>query len=217
MKFGIRKPSLKRRLAARTSWKRMLHHNMGLKAPRGWGWLTNPKKAAYNRIYNRTSISIDKLFNGRPKRNHRNNSSYSYEAQSESYSGLYIVAFIFCLFVFRHNLALFFVLLAIATIGYCFVKFEKVEKEKAHQAARSQRLSQLFGHENGKMIENGILWVGASKEMVEEMFGKPMEIEDKYLMTKSRCIYKYYQVGINRFLLRVTIDDGFVTRWDDKR
>lgn len=28
---------------------------MGLKAPRGWGWLTNPKKAAYNRIYNRTT------------------------------------------------------------------------------------------------------------------------------------------------------------------
>jgi hypothetical protein len=28
---------------------------MRLKAPRGYGWLTNPKKAAYNRIYNRTS------------------------------------------------------------------------------------------------------------------------------------------------------------------
>ena len=28
---------------------------MGLKAPRGYGWLTNPRKAAYNRIYNRTS------------------------------------------------------------------------------------------------------------------------------------------------------------------
>ena len=28
---------------------------MGLKAPRGYGWLTNPKKAAYNRIYSRTS------------------------------------------------------------------------------------------------------------------------------------------------------------------
>lgn len=28
---------------------------MGLKAPRGAGWLTNPKKAAYNRVYNKTS------------------------------------------------------------------------------------------------------------------------------------------------------------------
>ena len=56
MKFGIRKPSIKKRIAARTSWKRVVRHNLGLKAPRGWGWLTNPKKAAYNRIYNRTTL-----------------------------------------------------------------------------------------------------------------------------------------------------------------
>jgi hypothetical protein len=28
---------------------------MNQDAPRGWGWITNPKKAAYNRVYNRTS------------------------------------------------------------------------------------------------------------------------------------------------------------------
>jgi hypothetical protein len=55
MKFGLRIPSLKKRIAARTSVKRMLRHNLGLKAPRGWGWLTNPKRALYNRIYNRTT------------------------------------------------------------------------------------------------------------------------------------------------------------------
>jgi hypothetical protein len=55
MKIGIRKPSIKKRIAARTSVKRVLRHNLGLKAPRGLGWITNPKKAAYNRIYSRTS------------------------------------------------------------------------------------------------------------------------------------------------------------------
>ncbi|MGJ7046222.1 hypothetical protein [Thermoanaerobacterium thermosulfurigenes] len=54
MKYGIRKPSLKKSIAARTSVKRFIRHNLGIKAPRGYGWLTNPKKAAYNRIYNRT-------------------------------------------------------------------------------------------------------------------------------------------------------------------
>jgi hypothetical protein len=58
MKFGLRKPSLKRMFAARTSPKRYARHSLGLKAPRGFGWLTNPKKAAYNRVYNRTSFSI---------------------------------------------------------------------------------------------------------------------------------------------------------------
>jgi hypothetical protein len=66
MKFGIRKPSLRKSLAARTSVKRMVKNSLGLKAPRGYGWLTNPKKAAYNRVYNRTSISwaslLRKLF-----------------------------------------------------------------------------------------------------------------------------------------------------------
>ena len=61
MKFGFRKPSLKKRLAARTSPKRFLRHNLGLKAPRGWGWLTNPRKAAYNRVYHRTTIDPIKL------------------------------------------------------------------------------------------------------------------------------------------------------------
>jgi len=56
MKFGFRIPSIKKRIAARTSWKRVVQHNLGLKAPRGWGWITNPKRAAYNRIYNRTSF-----------------------------------------------------------------------------------------------------------------------------------------------------------------
>jgi Topoisomerase DNA binding C4 zinc finger len=34
---------------------------MGLKAPRGFGWFTNPKRAAYNRIYNRTTVKADPL------------------------------------------------------------------------------------------------------------------------------------------------------------
>jgi hypothetical protein len=55
MKFGFRTPSLKKRIAARTSPKRFLRHNLGFKAPRGMGWLTNPKKAMYNRVYQRTS------------------------------------------------------------------------------------------------------------------------------------------------------------------
>jgi hypothetical protein len=55
MKFGFRIPSLNKRIAARTSVKRVVRHNLGFKAPRGWGWITDPKKALYNRIYNRTS------------------------------------------------------------------------------------------------------------------------------------------------------------------
>ncbi len=56
MKIGFRTPSIRKRIAARTSLKRYVRHSLGLKAPRGWGWLTNPRRAAYNRIYNRTTV-----------------------------------------------------------------------------------------------------------------------------------------------------------------
>ena len=62
MKFGVRTPSLKRRIAARTSVKRMVRAKV--RAPKGFGFVTNPKKAAYNRIYNKTSVSVDKLVKG---------------------------------------------------------------------------------------------------------------------------------------------------------
>ena len=62
MKFGFRTPSLNKRIAARTSWKRVVRRSMVFKAPRGWGWLTNPKKAAYNRIYSPLLNTIAKMF-----------------------------------------------------------------------------------------------------------------------------------------------------------
>jgi hypothetical protein len=58
MKIGLRIPSLKKRIAARTSPARWVRNGLGIKAPRGWGWLTNPRKAAYNRIYNRSSFGL---------------------------------------------------------------------------------------------------------------------------------------------------------------
>ncbi|MET1248879.1 hypothetical protein ABWW58_08845 [Sporolactobacillus sp. STCC-11] len=58
MKFGLRKPSLKRRISARTSLKRQLIHRAGLKMPRGYGWVRNPKKYVYNKVYHRTTFDL---------------------------------------------------------------------------------------------------------------------------------------------------------------
>jgi hypothetical protein len=69
MKFGMRKPSLKKMISARTSPARFVRHNLGLKAPRGLGWLTDPKRAIYNRVYTRTTFSfwslLKALFGGK--------------------------------------------------------------------------------------------------------------------------------------------------------
>lgn len=65
MKFGMRKPSLKKSVKARTTGKakraikRAVIPGYGKK---GMGWIKNPKKAAYNKVYNKTTFSIFDLF-----------------------------------------------------------------------------------------------------------------------------------------------------------
>lgn len=61
MKFGMRKPSLSGRVKARTSIKRQIVHRAGIKMPRGYGWVRDPKKYAYNKVYTRTSFDIFSL------------------------------------------------------------------------------------------------------------------------------------------------------------
>jgi hypothetical protein len=56
MRVGFRIPSLAKRLAARISIKRVVRHRLGLEAPRGWGWLTDARRTAYNRLYRRSTF-----------------------------------------------------------------------------------------------------------------------------------------------------------------
>ena len=61
MKLGIRTPSIKKSLKARTTGraKRAIKSSINpLYGKKGMGWITNPKKAAYNKVYNKTSFSI---------------------------------------------------------------------------------------------------------------------------------------------------------------
>lgn len=65
MKFGLRTPSLKKSIKARTTGriKREVKSAMNpLYGKKGMGWINNPKKAAYNKVYKKTSFSIFDLF-----------------------------------------------------------------------------------------------------------------------------------------------------------
>ena len=66
MKFGIRKPSIKKSLKARTTgrlkrtMKKAVNPFYGKK---GFGFINNPKKAIYNKVYNKTTVDSRKLIN----------------------------------------------------------------------------------------------------------------------------------------------------------
>ena len=65
MKFGMRTPSLKRSFKARTTGrakravKKAVIPGYGKK---GVGWVKKPKKAAYNKVYNKRTFSIWDIF-----------------------------------------------------------------------------------------------------------------------------------------------------------
>lgn len=61
----MRKPSLKKSIKARTTGKAKRTLKKAIipgYGKKGVGWIKNPKKAAYNKIYNKTTFSIFDLF-----------------------------------------------------------------------------------------------------------------------------------------------------------
>ena len=64
MKFGMRKPNLKNRVKSRTTAqiKRKVKRSTNpLYGKKGMGWLNNPKKAAYNKVYRKTTVDPVKI------------------------------------------------------------------------------------------------------------------------------------------------------------
>ena len=68
MKFGMRKPSLKKSMKARTTGK-LKRKVKGTINPfygkKGMGWVRDPKRAMYNKVYRKTTFSIFDLFKKR--------------------------------------------------------------------------------------------------------------------------------------------------------
>ena len=64
MKVGIRTPNIKKSIKARTTGKikrkikKALIPGYGKK---GMGWIRDPKKATYNKIYNKTTVNVKDL------------------------------------------------------------------------------------------------------------------------------------------------------------
>lgn len=65
MKFGPRKPSIKKSFKARTTGraKRKVRSTFDpTYGKKGVGWVKNPKRAARNKVYKKTTFSIWDLF-----------------------------------------------------------------------------------------------------------------------------------------------------------
>lgn len=78
MKFGFRMPSIKKSVSARTtgrikrSVKKAVNPTYGKK---GTGWINDPNKAAYNKVYNKTTVGVQDIARSKKMSNSRSRST----------------------------------------------------------------------------------------------------------------------------------------------
>jgi len=80
--------------------------------------------------------------------------------------------------------------------------------------ARWRYLVDRFGEEAARRIQLKEIWQGETAEMVEQTFGKPLEVKESVLKATVKHTYCYQRVAKNRFALRVHIENGAVVGWD---
>lgn len=89
MKFGVRKPSIKKSIKARTTGKvkKAIKQTVNpLYGKKGIGLVNNPKKALYNKVYNSTTIGVsDFLESSSKNENTIRNNRKSNNTQSKEF------------------------------------------------------------------------------------------------------------------------------------
>ena len=83
------------------------------------------------------------------------------------------------------------------------------------------RFESLIDKHNGNIdvltkIMNRELWIGQTQMQLLDARGNPADKYQKIMATKTREIWKYHQIGANRFRLRITLENGVVVGWDEK-
>lgn len=61
MKIGVRRPSISKSLRARTTGRaiRTVKRSVNpLYGKKGMGWVRNPRRALYNKVYRKTTVSV---------------------------------------------------------------------------------------------------------------------------------------------------------------
>jgi hypothetical protein len=81
---------------------------------------------------------------------------------------------------------------------------------------RLEVLRRKYPEEIVQRILGGQIWQGQTEEQLIDAIGSPAEVDTKVLKTIQREIWKYGRISAKRFRLRITVENGMVTGWDQK-
>lgn len=88
-------------------------------------------------------------------------------------------------------------------------------------AAKRKKISYLMSKYGDPQtvahIYNHRYWQGQTAEQLVDSLGSPHGVDRKLLKTMKREVWKYNPRGVNRYGLRITLDDDVVCSWDHKQ
>ncbi|MCO7641904.1 DUF2845 domain-containing protein [Pseudomonas sp. S 311-6] len=109
------------------------------------------------------------------------------------------------------ELIIFFVVIAVAWAAISHsVKKRKLAERRAYLLRKYGDLG-IVDRIMGRMM-----WQGQTEEQLRDSLGRPADVDQRVMKSKTRETWKYHRQGKNRYGLRVTLENGLVVGWDQK-
>lgn len=200
MKIGMRKPSLTRSLKARTTskWKRQAKKAIipGY-GKKGMGWVKNPKKAMYNKVYHKTTFGFSDLFKSSKKRAKNNKQPLQYDSSRQHTSNknkrgsfIFLIVSLILLFIVPP----LGVLLLLVNLFVFIIKYFSSKKRKVTSSNPS--VDKIIFHEDFLLM--GTNYHKEEAEIAADFlsegvhyFGKDNKSLKSYMLETYKPVYKY--------------------------
>lgn len=200
MKIGMRKPSLTRSLKARTTskWKRQAKKAIipGY-GKKGMGWVKNPKKAMYNKVYHKTTFGLSDLFKSSKERAKNNKKPLQYDSSRQHTSNknkrgsfIFLIVSLILLFIVPP----LGVLLLLVNFFVFIIKYFSSKKRKVTSSNPS--VDKIIFHEDFLLM--GTNYHKEEAELAADFlsggihyFGKDNKSLKSYMLETYKTVYKY--------------------------
>ena len=200
MKIGMRKPSLTRSLKARTTskWKRQAKKAIipGY-GKKGMGWVRNPKKAMYNKVYHKTTFGLSDLFKSSKKKAKNNKQPLQYDSSRQHTSNknkrgsfIFLIVSLILLFIVPP----LGVLLLLVNFFVFIIKYFSSKKRKVTSSNPS--VDKIIFHEDFLLM--GTNYHKEEAEIAADFlsegvhyFGKDNKSLKSYMLETYKPVYKY--------------------------
>lgn len=90
-----------------------------------------------------------------------------------------------------------------------------LEKEQERLRLRIEFYTKKYGDRQvGTRIAMGHVWQGETADQLRDSMGAPEDVDQKVMKAKIREVWKYRRTGVNRYAVKITLENDVVVGWD---